>query len=68
MGRVHPADQRGIHPAHHQTLSCTGRPFTEHRNIPALALDPASTVPAWRQVASALAEVIQSGSLAPGTY
>jgi integrase/DNA-binding transcriptional regulator YhcF (GntR family) len=47
-------------------LACTGRPFTEHRNIPVLALDPASAQPAWQQVAAALAGAIQSGTLVPG--
>jgi DNA-binding transcriptional regulator YhcF (GntR family) len=47
-------------------LSCTGRPFTEHRNIPALTIDPRDRRPAWQQVAETLAETVRSGSLAPG--
>ena len=31
-------------------LSCTGRPFTEHRNIPALVINPRDPRPAWQQV------------------
>ena len=47
-------------------LSCTGAPFTEHRNIPVLNIDPAGGQPAWQQIAGALAGAIQSGTLAPG--
>ena len=47
-------------------LSCTGKPFTEHRNIPVLVLNPRDRRPAWQQVTEALTEAIQSGSLAPG--
>jgi integrase len=47
-------------------LSCTGRPFTEHRNVPALTINPGDRRPAAQQVAGMLAEVIQSGRLAPG--
>jgi hypothetical protein len=45
-------------------LSCTGRPFTEHRNVPALVINPRDRRPAWQQVTEMLAEAIQSGSLA----
>ena len=31
-------------------LSCTGRPFTEHRNVPALVINPRDPRPAWQQV------------------
>jgi uncharacterized membrane-anchored protein len=48
-------------------LSCTGRPFTEHRNVPALALNPRDRRLTWQQVTERLAEAIQSGSLAPAT-
>jgi integrase len=47
-------------------LCCTGRSFTEHRNIPVLAVNPRDPRPAWQQVHETLAEAIQSGSLAPG--
>ena len=47
-------------------LSCTGRPFTEHRNVPVLVLNPRDRRPAWQQVTETLTEAIQSGSLAPG--
>ena len=47
-------------------LSCTGRPFTEHRNIPALTINRDDSRPAWGQVSGTLAEAIQSGLLAPG--
>jgi integrase len=47
-------------------LSCTGRPFTEHRNVPTLAIRARDRRPAPQQVADMLAEAIQSGSLAPG--
>ena len=47
-------------------LSCTGRPFTEHRNIPALVINPRDRRPAWQQVTETLTEAIRSGFLAPG--
>ena len=47
-------------------LSCTGRPFTEHRNVPALVINPRDRRPAWQQVTEMLTGAIQSGSLAPG--
>jgi hypothetical protein len=47
-------------------LSCTGRPFIEHRNVPVLAINPRDPRPAWLQVAETLAEAIRSGILAPG--
>ena len=47
-------------------LSCTGRPFTEHRNVPALVIKARDRRPAWQQVTEMLAEAIRSGSLAPG--
>jgi integrase len=46
--------------------ACTGKPFTEHRNVPVLALDLASRQPAWRQVADTIADAIRSGMLATG--
>ncbi len=47
-------------------LGCTGRPFTEHRSVPALVINPRDPRPAWQQVTAALTEAIRSGSLAPG--
>ncbi len=47
-------------------LSCTGRPFTEHRNVPVLVLNPRDRRPAWQQITETLTDAIQSGSLAPG--
>jgi integrase len=47
-------------------LSCTGSPFTEHRRVPVLNIDPADTRPAWKQVTAALTEAITSGALVPG--
>jgi len=47
-------------------LTCTGRPFTEHRNIPALAINPRDARAAWQQVTETLTEAIRSGALAPG--
>jgi integrase len=47
-------------------LSCTGRPFIEHRNVPVLAVNPRDSRPGWQQVTLALTEAIRSGILAPG--
>jgi integrase len=47
-------------------LSCTGRPFIEHRNVPVLTINPRDRRPAWQQVAAALTSAIQSGILPPG--
>ena len=47
-------------------LSCTGRPFTEHRNVPALTINRDDPRPPWRQVSGTLAEAIRSGLLDPG--
>ena len=47
-------------------LSCTGTPFTEHRNVPDLTINPHDSRPAWQQVSKTLAEAIRSGFLAPG--
>ena len=46
--------------------SCTGRPFTEHRQIPVLIADPADSRPAWEQAAGRLRDAIAAGELAPG--
>jgi integrase len=45
--------------------TCTGKPFTEHRNAPVLTIDPASDQPAWQQVASTIGDAIRSGTLPP---
>ena len=47
-------------------VSCTGRPFTEHRNVPVLVINPVDTRPGWQQVTGTLTEAIRSGILAPG--
>jgi integrase len=48
-------------------LSCTGRPFTEHRNVPDLRPDSDDRRVAWEQVAGKLRDAIQSGALPPGS-
>jgi integrase len=47
-------------------LSCTGRPFIEHRSVPVLTVNPRDFRPAWKQVAETLTEAIRSGILVPG--
>jgi integrase len=47
-------------------LSCTGKPFIEHRNVPVLTVNPRDRRPAWQQVAATLTSAIASGILAPG--
>jgi integrase len=47
-------------------LSCTGRPFPEHRNVPSLTINPRDTRPAWQQVTETLIEAIRAGILVPG--
>ena len=47
-------------------LTCTGKPFTEHRNMPMLAVDPTSGQPAWQQVAGTIGASIRSGMLVAG--
>jgi hypothetical protein len=47
-------------------LSCTGKPFIEHRNVPVLVVNPRDRRPPWQQVAATLAEVMRSGILVPG--
>ncbi|HEY6315993.1 MAG TPA: GntR family transcriptional regulator [Streptosporangiaceae bacterium] len=47
-------------------LACAGRPFTEHRNVPVLTVDPGDSRPAYRQIADTLAEMIRSGQLRVG--
>ena len=46
--------------------ACTGKPFTEHRNVPVLAIDPASGQPAWQQVTDTIGKAIRSGMLLAG--
>ena len=47
-------------------LACTGRPFTEHRNVPDLRPDPSDPRPEWQQAADKLRAAIETGELAPG--
>jgi hypothetical protein len=47
-------------------LACTGKPFTEHRNVPVLTVDPGDSRPAYRQIADTLAKMIRSGQLRVG--
>lgn len=47
-------------------LSCTGRPFTEHRNVPDLRPPADGGSPDWEQAAGALRAAIESGTLPAG--
>ena len=47
-------------------LACTGKPFTEHRNIPDLRPDPADRRLEWEQAADRVRAAIRSGQLTPG--
>ena len=47
-------------------LACTGRPFTEHRNIPDLRPDPADPRFEWEQAADRVRAAIRSGQLTSG--
>ena len=47
-------------------LACTGKPFTEHRNIPDLRPDPADSRLEWEQAADRVRAAIRSGQLASG--
>jgi hypothetical protein len=47
-------------------LACTGKPFTERRNIPDLRSDPADLRVEWEQAADRVRAAIGSGRLAPG--
>jgi integrase len=47
-------------------VSCTGRPTTEHHNVPILVINPRDPRPDWRQVTATLTEAIRTGILAPG--
>jgi DNA-binding transcriptional regulator YhcF (GntR family) len=44
---------------------CTGKRFIEHRNVPLLAVNPATRRPAWQQVTDTIRNAISSGALAP---
>jgi DNA-binding GntR family transcriptional regulator len=47
-------------------LACTGKPFTEHRNIPDLRPDPADRRLEWQQAADRVRAAIRSGQLTAG--
>ena len=47
-------------------LACTGKPFTEHRNVPDVRPDPADPRLEWQQAADRVRAAIRSGQLAPG--
>ena len=47
-------------------LTCTDKPFIEHRNVPVLTINSRDRRPAWQQVTAALTEAIRSGTLALG--
>ena len=47
-------------------LACTGKPFTEHRNVPDLRPDPADPRLGWQQAADGVRTAIRSGQLASG--
>src|SRR6516165_5697770 len=47
-------------------LACTGKPFTEHRNVPDLRPDPADPRLEWQQAADRVRAAIRSGQLASG--
>jgi DNA-binding transcriptional regulator YhcF (GntR family) len=42
------------------------RPFTEHRHVPAVSIDPGDNRPKWPQAADAFRAAIASGLLGPG--
>ena len=47
-------------------LACTGKPFTEHRNLPDLRPDPADRRLEWEQAADRVRAAIRSGQLTSG--
>ncbi len=47
-------------------LSCTGRAFTEHRNLPMLAVQLDDRRPAWQQIADTISGAVGAGHLMPG--
>jgi integrase len=48
-------------------LSCTGKPFTEHHNVPDLRPSPGDGEQDWEQVTDRLRTAIESGSLPTGS-
>lgn len=48
-------------------LACTGKPFTEHRNVPDLRPGTANKKVAWKLVAGRLREAVASGQLPAGS-
>lgn len=48
-------------------LTCTGRPFTEHRNVPDLRPESSDKRVAWEQVAGKLGDAIAAGVLPAGS-
>jgi hypothetical protein len=47
-------------------LACTGKPFTEHHNVPDLRPDPADPRVEWEQAADRVRAAIRSGQLTSG--
>jgi hypothetical protein len=47
-------------------LACSGKPFTEHHNVPDLRPSPDDRRPDWEQVAGGLCAAIESGMLSAG--
>jgi integrase len=45
-------------------LGCTGKPFTENNQFPALIVDRGDQRPSWQQVADTIRDAIESGRLA----
>jgi integrase len=46
--------------------ACSSKPFTEHRNVPVLSVDPVSRKPAWQQIADTIGNAIRCGTLIAG--
>jgi Bacterial regulatory proteins, gntR family/Phage integrase, N-terminal SAM-like domain len=47
-------------------LTCTGKPFTEHRTFLGLTIEPGNARSAWRRASAAIRDAAGSGQLAPG--
>jgi hypothetical protein len=47
-------------------LTCTGRPFTDHRSFPDLTIEPGDSRSAGRRASAAIRDAASSGQLAPG--
>jgi Phage integrase, N-terminal SAM-like domain/Bacterial regulatory proteins, gntR family len=47
-------------------LTCTGRPFIEHRSFPDLTIEPGDSRSAGRRASAAIRDAASSGQLAPG--